>query len=65
MMRKTDKQKSRVVANSMLHSLNTAKQHYASRNIDITTAKGAQAIQKFLKKKQTQFRQEKAGTEIK
>lgn len=65
MMRKTDKQKSRVVANSMLHSLNTAEQHYASRNIDITTAKGAQAIQKFLKKKQTQFRQEKAETEMK
>ena len=49
----------------MLHSLNTAEQHYASRNIDITTAKGAQAVQKFFKKKQTQFRQEKAETEMK
>ena len=65
MMRKTDKEKSRVIANSMLHNLNNAEQHYARRNFEITTTKGAQAIQKFLKKKQTQFRQEKSETEMK
>ena len=51
LVRQTDKQKSQVVADSMLHSLNTAEQHYARRNIEIAAAKGGQTIRSVFKEK--------------
>ena len=65
LVRQTDKQKSQVVADSMLHSLNTAEQHYARRNIEIAAAKVVKRSEKFSKKKLTQSRQEKAGAKMK
>ena len=51
LVRQTDKEKSQVVADSMLHSLNTAEQHYARRNIEIAAAKGGQTIRRVFKEK--------------
>ena len=50
-MRQTDKEKSKVVADSMLHSLNTVEQHYARRKIKIVAAKGGQMLGRVFKEK--------------
>ena len=65
LVRQTDKEKSQVVADSMLHSLNTAEQHYARTNIEIAAAKGGQTIRKVFKEKAIRARQEKTEAEIK
>ena len=51
LVRQTDKEKSKVVVDSMLHSLNTVEQHYARRNIKIVAAKGGQMLGRFFKEK--------------
>ena len=51
LVRQTDKEKSQVVADSMLHSLNIAEQHYAMRNIEIAASEGGQTIRSVFKEK--------------
>ena len=44
-----DKSKSQVVADSMLHSLRTAEEHYARRNLEIAAEEGSKTIRHLFK----------------
>ena len=49
LVRAVDKSKSQVVADSMLHSLRTAEEHYARRNLEIAAEEGSKTIRDLFK----------------